>query len=101
MNCGFHCCRALRTGEWKIGEERFTAAGQHHVEMGGSHELLKMRELRILRQKIIAIRSEPQIPELRVVDEDPRSARSIRAVFQILLASIEEQSGPVGIKNHR
>src|ERR1700686_3441562 len=49
----------------------------------------------------IAFAGFPERLELRVIDKNGRTARRIRAVFQIVAAAIPEQGGTPGVEKHR
>src|SRR5260370_37511091 len=61
-----------------------------------AHDLCQMRDVAAVRQYVTAPGLGPQFRELRVLDEDGRASRGVRAVLEIVHAAVQQQRGASG-----
>src|SRR5436309_971460 len=74
-----------------VGKNEFAASSSDDFEVILANQIFELRELWLVGHEIAALRVEPKSLEPRVINEDVRSARCIRAVFQIEITPIQNQ----------
>src|SRR6202521_1243374 len=79
----------------------FAASRGDDIEMLPANQVFEIPEVCLVGLKIIALRLDPETLELRVVDEDVRSAGSIGSILKIEVASIQRQGVAIGIERER
>jgi hypothetical protein len=83
-----------------VGKNKFTAPCSDDFEMISAYQVFEFLEIRLVGHKIVALRVEPEPLESRVVDEDVWSARGIRPIFKIKVASVQDQGVALYIKRY-
>src|SRR5216684_3141806 len=83
-----------------IGQQEFSAALANDVQRGFRNQVFDTRERWAFDQKVVTLGPVPKFSKIFVLDENVRGVRGIRSVFQVGLASIEEQGLAVRIKEH-
>ena len=63
-----------------------------------AYQFFEMLKLGLVSDKIIAVRLVPETFESRIVDENVRSAGSIRSIFKIEIAPVQIEGVAVRIK---
>src|SRR5467141_145600 len=74
-----------------VGKNEFAAPSSDDFEMILAKQIFEFLELWLVGHEITALRVEPKPLESRVINEDVRSARCIRAIFQIKITPIQNQ----------
>ena len=83
-----------------VSKNEFAATCSDDFEMILANQIFELLESRLVGHKIVALRVEPQPLESGVVNEDARSARCIRALFQIEITPIQNQHVALYIKRY-
>src|SRR4029077_19400909 len=81
-----------------IGHEEVSAGFFDHMYVFHADQALIMRPARSIKKQITALRRSPQADKSHVADEDLRRAGCVGTIFKIVDASVDQQSGTVGVK---
>ena len=71
-----------------VAQQELAAAFLYHVKLVARHYFLDAGQRRTFDEQIIALRLAPKASEIGIVDEDVRSIRRVRSVFQICLSAV-------------
>jgi hypothetical protein len=75
--------RIGRGRDFLVGGEEFSSALLYDVEGRSADEVLDVRQVTFLSQKIISLGATPQLLKFRITDEHMGCIGSVGAVFQI------------------
>src|ERR1700732_1942825 len=95
------CIIRKASGNSHISEQVVAGVFSHHMQVGRANQLFKTSFFASVCQKVATRRPLPQLAELRVVDKYIWSARRIRSVFEVIVATIEQQGRASGIEEDR
>src|SRR2546430_17681426 len=90
----------LARSKGMVGKNEFATPSSDDFEMILTNQIFELLEPWQVSYEIVALRVEPKSLESRVINEDVRSARCIRAVFQIEITPIQNQDVSLYIKRY-
>src|SRR5271163_4994197 len=84
-----------------VGEEKLAAALVNSDQLVLAYQRLQAIDSPLAREDVIPFGAVPSFQKLAVVQKSIRRPRRIRAIDHIVESTVQQERGPVGVKEHR